>query len=57
MNGIGEASSAFRAMLTKSPNKLSFPSIKLSFSMLDFWTYVFGAISFIFYTLIRVKAK
>jgi hypothetical protein len=44
-------------MLTKSPNKIPFPSIKSSFSMLDFWTYVFGAISFIFYTLIRVKAK
>ncbi len=44
-------------MLTKNPNKIPLPSIKSSFSMLDFWTYVFGAISFIFYTFIRVKAK
>jgi len=43
--------------LTKNPNTIPLPSIKLSFSMLDFWMYIFGAISFIFYTLIRVKAK
>jgi len=44
-------------MLTKIPNKIPLMAVKPSFSTLDFGMSVFGVISFIFYTLIGVKAK
>lgn len=44
-------------MLTKSPNNIPFMVVGPSFSMLTFWSYACGGISFIFCTLVKVNAK